>query len=83
MQQANLTNPAAAKDRHKKTGRKAKVGMFNRFEVPCRQYIEKRAKQLGISQIQFLQNCVGLAGPTMPNKFKFIFTANGNSHGKK
>jgi hypothetical protein len=63
-------------------GRRRKVGMYNRLEEVCREYIRRRAAQLKITQAQFIQNACGLAGPTMPRKFKFIFNGT-NGHGKK
>jgi hypothetical protein len=75
MQQAILKNVRGR-------GRNKKVGMFNRFEQPCRKYIKVRAKQLKISQIQFIQNSVAMAGPDMPRKFKYTWNANGKKAGQ-
>lgn len=55
--------------------RRNKVGMFNWMEPACQAYIRCQAKKLGVSQARFIANCVGLAGPNMPPKFKFIFNS--------
>jgi hypothetical protein len=56
--------------------RKQKIGVFVRLPESACTYIRQRSKKLEISQAQFIVNSVGLAGPDMPRKFKFIF----NSH---
>lgn len=50
-----------------------KVGLFTRVEKECKAYIKVRVRQLGMSESQFIQNCIGIAGPDMPRQFKFLF----------
>lgn len=86
MQQVK-SGPRKIRSFRKKRGRPLKseavfkkVPMYNRFDEPCRKYIRARARKLDISEVQFIQNCVGLMGKSMAVGFKFKF---GNGAGRR
>lgn len=75
MQHPNLKRGRPRKQ-HKK------IGDFNRLDPGCLHYIHQRRKQLGMSKVKFIQNCIGLAGPQMKREFKHVFN-NRNSYVRK